>query len=117
MRKSVVRSDDAPQPAGPYSQAIIADKFIFVAGQLEKHPKSGSMPEGVATQTEQTLKNIESILKAGGSTLDETVRVGVFLQDINDFNEMNRVYQKFFPSNPPARTTVQAGLPGGFWSR
>jgi 2-iminobutanoate/2-iminopropanoate deaminase len=111
MRK-VVRSIDVPQPRGPYSPAIVADGFVFVAGQACVDPKTNAMDYGdVQSETRQTLQNIRTILEAAGSSLKEVVRVGVFLADMKDFAAMNEVYKEFFPENPPARTTVGAQLP------
>jgi len=111
MRK-VVRSSDVPQPRGPYSPAIVADGFVFVAGQACVNPQTNEMEYGdVQSETRRTLQNIRTILEAAGSSLKEVVRVGVFLADMNDFAAMNEVYKQFFPENPPARTTVGAQLP------
>ena len=114
MPKQVIRSDKAPKPAGPYSQGILAEKFLFVAGQTGTDPKTGKLPEGVAAQTKQTLENIKAIVEAAGTSLDNVLRVGVYLRDINDFGEMNKVYQTFFTQNQPARSTIQAALVGQF---
>ncbi|MGA2960728.1 MAG: RidA family protein [Candidatus Korobacteraceae bacterium] len=111
--REVVSTGNAPKPIGPYSQAIKANGFIFLSGQAALDPVTQQLVTGgVAEQTERTLKNLEAILQAAGSTLDKVVRCGVFLKDMNDFAAMNEVYGKFFKSNPPARTTVQvARLP------
>ena len=111
MRK-VVRSSDVPQPRGPYSPAIVADGFVFVAGQACVNPQTNEMEYGdVQSETRRTLQNIRTILEAAGSSLKEVVRVGVFLADMKDFAAMNEVYKQFFPENQPARTTVGAQLP------
>ena len=114
MPKQVIKSDNAPKPAGPYSQGILAEKFLFVAGQTGTDPKTGKLPDGVAAQTRQTLESIKAIVEAAGTSLDNVVRVGVYLRDINDFGEMNKVYQTFFTQNQPARSTIQAVLIGQF---
>ena len=114
MPKQIIRSDAAPKPAGPYSQGILAEKFLFVAGQTGTDPKTGKLPDGVADQTRQTLENVKAVVEAAGTTLDNVVRVGVYLRDIGDFPEMNKVYQTFFTQNPPARSTIQAALVGQF---
>lgn len=107
VMRSAVKTDRAPKPAGPYSQAIRAGDFIYVAGQGGVDPSTGKFVEGgVEEQTRQTLKNIEAILKAAGSSLDEVVKVSVFLKDVKDFQTMNKVYAEFFKAPPPARTTV-----------
>jgi 2-iminobutanoate/2-iminopropanoate deaminase len=114
MPKQVIRSDAAPKPGGPYSQGILAEKFLFVAGQVGTDPKTGKLPEGIVAQTKQTLENVKAVEEAAGTTLDNVVRVGVYLRDIGDFAEMNKVYQTFFTQNPPARSTIQAALAGQF---
>jgi len=107
--REVVATENAPKPIGPYSQAIKANGFIFLSGQTPLDPATQQLVTGgVAAQTERTLKNLEAVLKAAGSGLDKVVRCGVFLKDMNDFAAMNEVYGKFFKSNPPARSTVQA---------
>jgi len=95
--REVIRTDDAPQPAGPYSQAIVNDGWVYVAGQGPTDPK-----------TRQVLTNIQSILAAAGCQMKDVVKVNVYLRDAGDFAEMNKVYETFWPENPPARTTVQA---------
>ncbi len=111
MRK-VVRTSDAPKPKGVYSQAIVADGFVFVAGQACVNPRTNEFEYGdIKSETRRTLENIRAILAAAGSSLMEVVRVGVFLGDLNDFAAMNEVYKQFFPENQPARTTVGVQLP------
>lgn len=111
--KRAVESPDAPKAIGPYSQAIIANGFIFTAGQVGADPKTGALIEGgIEAQTEQVLKNIEAVLKAAGSSLDDVVKTTVFLADLNDFAKMNEIYAKRFKTPFPARSTVQvARLP------
>ena len=105
--RTAVKTDKAPKPAGPYSQAVRAGDFIYVAGQGGVDPRTGRFVEGgVEEQTRQTLKNIEAILKAAGSSLDDVVKVSVFLKDVRDFQAMNKVFAEFFKEPPPARTTV-----------
>jgi|SRR5579872_7252261 len=114
MPKQVIRSESAPKPGGPYSQGILAEKFLFVAGQVGTDPKSGKLSDGVSAQTKQCLENVKGIVEAAGATLDNVVRVGVFLRDIQDFGAMNEVYKTYFTQNQPARTTIQAALVGQF---
>ena len=111
MRK-VIRTSQGPQPRGPYSQAIVSDGFVFVAGQAPVNPSTNELELGdVGSETRRTLENIRAILEAAGSSLREVVRVGVFLADIKDFDAMNAVYGEFFSQDQPARTTVGAQLP------
>jgi 2-iminobutanoate/2-iminopropanoate deaminase len=112
MPKQVIKSDKAPKPAGPYSQGILAEKFLFVAGQIGTDPKTGKLPDGVGAQTKQTLENIKAIVEAAGASLDNVVRVGVYLTDIKNFSAMNEVYKTYFTQNEPARSTIQAALVG-----
>lgn len=111
MRKAVL-SKDLPQPRGVYSPAIVADGFVFVSGQAAVNPQTNELELGdIRSETRQTLKNIQSILEAAGSSLNDVVRLGVFLADLNDFAAMNEVFREFFPADPPARSTVGAQLP------
>ena len=111
MRKSII-TPNAPRPAGPYSQAVVADEFVFVAGQGPTNPTTGQVELGdIKSETRRTLLNIQAILEAAGSSLKEVVRVGVFLADLETFESMNDVYREFFPDDQPARTTVGVQLP------
>lgn len=115
--REAVSTDRAPKAIGPYSQGIKAGGFVFTAGQAGVDPASAKLVEGgIEAQTRQTLRNIQAVLEASGTSLDRVVKSGVFLQDMGDFKAMNAVYAEFFPAekNPPARTTVQAArLPLG----
>ena len=111
MRR-VIRTTDAPRARGIYSQAIVADGFVFVAGQLSIDPQTNELELGdIKSETRRTLQNIRAILEASGSSLRDVVRVGVYLADLNDFAAMNEVYKEFFPEDPPARSTVGVQLP------
>jgi 2-iminobutanoate/2-iminopropanoate deaminase len=113
VNREVVSTKDAPQPIGPYSQAIKAGGFVFASGQLALDPATGKLIEGdIKAQTERILKNLSAVLAGAGSSMDRVVRTTVFLKNISDFPAMNEVYGKFFTDAPPSRTTVQvAGLP------
>ena len=107
--REIISTEHAPKAIGPYSQAIRANGLIFVSGQTPIDPTNQQLITGtVAEQTERVLRNIEAILKQAGSNMHKIVRCGVFLKDMNDFAAMNEVYARFFPSAPPARSTVQA---------
>jgi 2-iminobutanoate/2-iminopropanoate deaminase len=111
MRK-VVKSKKAPRPRGPYSPAVVANGFVFVAGQAAVNPETDELELGdIRTETRRTLENIKAILESAGSSLKDVVRVGVFLSDMKNFEAMNEVYREYFPTDPPARTTVGASLP------
>jgi 2-iminobutanoate/2-iminopropanoate deaminase len=114
MTKTAVRTQTAPVPVAPYSQAIIANGLIFTAGQTGTSLETKKLVEGVSAQTKQVLTHVKAILEAAGSSLDKVVKTTVFLADMNDFAAMNEVYGTFFTGDtPPARSTVQvARLPG-----
>jgi len=107
QERSVVTAKDAPAAVGPYSQAIKAGGFVFVAGQLPLDPATGKLVEGdVKVQTERVVKNLSIVLAAAGSSLDKAVKVTVFLKNMSDFPAMNEVYGQHFKSAPPARSTI-----------
>ena len=107
MGRSVVSTADAPQAIGPYSQAITLDNLVFCSGQIPLTP-AGDLAEGdIAEQTRQVLTNLKALLAASGSALEHVLKTTVFLVDMGDFAAMNAVYAEFFPSAPPARSTVQ----------
>jgi 2-iminobutanoate/2-iminopropanoate deaminase len=104
-----IHTDQAPEAIGPYSQAVVANGFVFTAGQVAFHPSSMQIVEGdVAAQTERVMENLQAILKAAGSDLSAVVKTTVFLRDMNDFAAMNEVYGRWFGEHKPARSTVQA---------
>jgi 2-iminobutanoate/2-iminopropanoate deaminase len=109
-----VHATNLPKPVGPYSPGMGFERLIFVSGQGATDPATGRLAgHDVTAQTQQCLKNLEAILKAGGSDLQHVLRCGVFLLDMNEFQEMNAVYSRIFGDHRPARTTIQAaGLPG-----
>jgi len=110
MSKEVIRSDRAPLPIGPYSQAIRAGGLLFLAGQLALDPATGQFLAGdIKTQTRRALENLSAVLEAAGSSMDRVVKTTVFLKEMNDFGAMNEEYASFFRELPPARTTIQAG--------
>jgi 2-iminobutanoate/2-iminopropanoate deaminase len=113
QEKKVVLTKDAPQPIGPYSQAIKAGGFVFASGQIALDPATGKLIEGdIKAQTERVLKNLTAVLGAAGSSMDRVVRTTVFLKNISDFPAMNEVYGQFFKNEPPSRSTVGvAALP------
>ena len=110
MTKSAVHTSRAPQPAGPYSQGIVANGFFYTAGFGPQDPATGTMPDGVAEQTRQVLRNIGAVLAERGLTLDDCVKTTVHLADLADFAEFNSAYQEFFTAPYPVRTTVGSQL-------
>ena len=113
--KTIIATEKAPAAVGPYSQGVQVGNLLFTAGQGGVDPATGRLAEGgIEAETRQTLKNLGAILRAAGSSPSQVVKTTVFLQDIADFQAMNRVYAEFFGDGPPARTTVQvAALPLG----
>ncbi len=112
MEKKQIITANAPSPAGPYSQGIAVDRFVFVAGQRPADPKTGEIAEGIAAQTRQVIENLASVLEAAGSSLEDVVRSTVYLSDIKYFAQMNAVYEKLMPKPYPARTTIGTQLRG-----
>ena len=117
MSKEIVRTEAAPAPfqGAPYSQAIRANGFVFVSGQLSLRPGDKQLSAGdIGSQTEQVFANLRAILEAAGTSLDNLVKTTVFLQNLDDFAGMNEVYSKHVGERPPARSTVEvAKLPSG----
>jgi 2-iminobutanoate/2-iminopropanoate deaminase len=114
LTKIIVFTEKAPKPVGPYSQAIISGDFVFVSGQIPLDPKSSKFVEGgIEAQTVQVMENLKNILESIDLSLVDVVKTSVFLSDLNDFQAFNKVYSRYFDKNPPARTTVQAGLMAG----
>jgi len=111
--REVIATDNGPKAIGPYSQAITANGFVFVSGQVALDPATQQVVTGdVAAQTERALQNLAGILKAAGTSLDRAVKTTVFLKNMSDFAAMNEVYARYFTQAPPARSTVEvARLP------
>lgn len=111
--RDVVLSPNAPKPIGPYSQAIRANGFVFISGQVAFDPATGNLVTGgVEPQTEQVLKNLSAILTAAGSSWEKVVKTTVYLKNMSEFGQMNEIYGKFCKGAPPARSTVEvARLP------
>jgi 2-iminobutanoate/2-iminopropanoate deaminase len=113
--KKIISTDQAPRAIGPYSVAVQAGPFVYASGQAGLDPKTGELvPGGIEAETRQVLTNLQHVLEAAGTSLSAAVKTLVFLTDMGDFARMNAIYAEFFPSNPPARSTVAvAGLPKG----
>jgi 2-iminobutanoate/2-iminopropanoate deaminase len=110
-----VRTDKAPQAIGPYSQGIVANGFLFTAGQIAIDPATGQVITGdIKAQTERVLANLSEVLKAGGASWGQVVKTTVFLREMNDFPTVNEIYARMVGDARPARSTVQvSGLPRG----
>ncbi len=113
--RRIVKTGDAPQAIGPYSQAVVAGGFVYTSGQIPIDPATGEfVPGGIREQTEQVLRNLSKVLEAAGSGLGRALKTTVYLADMDDFAAMNEVYGRHFTEDQPARSTVQAaGLPRG----
>ncbi|MBA7571279.1 RidA family protein [Candidatus Atribacteria bacterium 1244-E10-H5-B2] len=106
-RKEIINTKNAPVAVGPYSQAVRVGEMVFTSGQLGINPLNNQLVEGIENQTRQALKNIENILEATNSLLDNAIKVTVFLRDMNNFSKMNEIYGEYFTKNPPARSCVE----------
>lgn len=113
MSKQIIHTENAPAAVGPYSQAVVANGFVYTAGQIPLIPGEGKLLEGdIQAQTRQVLENLSAVLEAAGSSLDNVIKTTVFLDSMDDFAKMNEIYGEFFTDAPPARSTVEvARLP------
>ena len=115
MSKEIIATDNAPKAIGPYSQAVRAGGFLFCSGQIPLDPKTGELVAGpIGAQTERVMDNIAAVLAAAGLTFGDVVKSTIYLADLGNFAAVNDVYGRRFPSEPPARSTVEVkGLPKG----
>ena len=114
MEKRAISTDRAPKAAGPYSQAIVANGFVFVSGQVPIDPRTGKLIESadIGDHVRRVMDNVKAVLEAAGSSLDRVVKTTIYLADIDEFVAVNQAYAAYFTSVPPARATVQvAKLP------
>ncbi len=106
---NIIRSKNAPQPIGPYSQAVEVNGFVFTSGQIAMDPTDNTLISGgVAEQTRQVLENLKAVLSAAGSSLDKVVKTTIYIKNMDDFAEINDVYGQYFKGSRPARSTVEA---------
>jgi 2-iminobutanoate/2-iminopropanoate deaminase len=114
MSRTSVSTEAAPAALGPYSQAIVALGLVFCSGMPGIDPQTGSIPEGIEAQTEQSLRNLGAVLEAAGSSLSRLVKTTIFYADVDDFAALNEVYARFMPDPPPARSApAHVRLPRG----
>ena len=107
--KKTVSTEKAPKAIGPYTQAVISNGVAYLSGQIPLDPATNQLVDGdIAAQTERVIMNLKAVLEASGASLESVVKTTVFLKDMGDFPKMNEVYGRFFATNPPARSTVQA---------
>jgi 2-iminobutanoate/2-iminopropanoate deaminase len=115
MRKDIIATEEAPKAIGPYSQAVRVGTLVFLSGQIPLDPATGEVVTGdITAQTRRVMDNLSAVLRAAGVSLTEVVKSTIYLTDLGDFAKVNDVYGSYFPSEPPARATVQvAALPRG----
>ena len=114
MERHHISTENAPQALGPYSQAVVANGFVFCSGTVGIHPQTGLLPDGVAEQTEQALLNLAAILEAAGSSMAHLVKTTIFYTNVEDFVTINEVYAHHMPDPPPARSApANVALPRG----
>ena len=108
MGRAVISTDNAPAAIGPYSQAIVANGFVFVSGQIPIDPATGQIePGGIAEQAKRVLENLKAVLEAAGSSLADVVKTTIYITDLSNFAVVNEVYGGYFEIDPPARATVE----------
>lgn len=112
--RQTISSTEAPAAIGPYSQAVVVGDWVFLSGQIPLNPKSGKVVVEIESATTQVMENLAAVLAEAGLTFDHVIKTTIYLTDLSDFGQVNAVYGKYFPANPPARATVQvAALPRG----
>ncbi len=109
MAREIIQTPNAPAAVGAYSQAVKVGPLVFVSGQVPIDIAGNRVQGGVAKETERCLENIKAVLEAAGARMEHITKTTVYLSDMGDFKFMNQVYERYFPANPPARTTVQVG--------
>lgn len=115
MEKTIISTNNAPTPIGPYSQGTSLGNLVFISGQVPLNPHTGELVSGsIQEETEQVMQNLKGVLEAAGTSFDKVLKATIFLMDMGQFAQVNEVYGKYFTVNPPARECVQvAGLPRG----
>ena len=108
INKRVIATESAPKAIGPYSQAILIDKWLFVSGQIPINPRTNELIQGdIAKQTERVMENIKAVVENAGGTPANIVKTTVYLKDLKEFPIVNEIYARYFPNEPPARATVE----------
>jgi len=107
MNKKIISTDKSPAAIGPYNQGVGANGFLFTSGQLPIHPITGVIPPSIEAQTLQVLDNLKAIVEAGGNSMENVVKCTVYLQNMADFDVMNKIYSTYFLQNSPARVCVE----------
>lgn len=111
--KEIIHTDSAPKAIGPYSQAVAWNELVFLSGQIPLDPATGALVEGgIEEQTARVMENLKAVLAAAGAGFDTVLKTTIYVKDLGDFAKVNEIYGRYFPSNPPARATVEvARLP------
>ena len=106
--KTIINSENAPEPIGPYSQAVFSGNTLFASGQIAINPKTGELNmDSIEVETEQVMQNIKAVLQEANMTFENIVKCSIFLSDMDSFSRVNEIYGKYFSTNPPARETVE----------
>lgn len=114
MKPKIIKTTKAPKALGPYSQGVVYNNFVFCSGQLGINPKTNNLEKTIEKQTFYALKNLQNILAAANSNIANIIKTTVYLKNMNDFNKMNKIYEKFFKKFKPARATIEvSNLPKG----
>jgi len=115
MEKKIIRTDNAPEPIGPYNQAVLFGNMLFISGQIPLDPQTGNLVlDSIEAETQLVMKNLAAILKEAGMDFTNVLKTSIFLMDMGQFGKVNEIYGSYFTIDPPARETVQvAGLPKG----
>jgi 2-iminobutanoate/2-iminopropanoate deaminase len=114
MAHTPKNTDKAPAPIGPYSQAIVANGFVFCSGQIGLDPESDKIADSVEDQTHQVMKNLQAVLEEAGTDLEHVIKTTIFIKDMGNFAQINEIYASYFKKNKPARSTVEVSkLPKG----
>jgi 2-iminobutanoate/2-iminopropanoate deaminase len=115
MKKDIIKTDKAPKAIGPYEQAIRIDNLIFTSGQIPIDPKTNTIVKGdIRTQAQRVFENLKGVVESCGSSLENVIKVTIYLENLNDFEEMNRIYEEYFGKSKPARSCVEvSALPKG----
>ena len=109
-----IKTNNAPQAIGPYSQAVVVNNMVFTSGQIPVNPQTGEIPEGIEAQAKQVFENLKNLLKDAGSGIDKAIKTTVFIQNIDDFAAVNKIYEGYFTEPYPARSCVEVSkLPKG----
>jgi len=115
MPKTIIKSSEAPAPVGPYSQAVLSENLLFVSGQIAIDPQSNALIQSsFAEECHQVLQNLKAVVHAGGCTLDDVLKVNIYMTDLSQFSELNVIYAEYFGASKPARACVEVrALPKG----